>query len=184
MLQQVLFEVSQVPVFVAGGIATGKACAHMFLMGASGVQLGTRFAVATESCAHPNFKKAFLRAKARDAVSTPQFDSPLPIVAVRALRNLATDDFGRLQIELIGKMEKGTVGPREAQEQVEQFWMDRLRSAVVDGDVDHGSLMAGQSVGLVTGETSVREIMNELLTDTEQELHSTRRRLRRHGPGR
>ena len=177
LLQQVLFEVSEVPVFAAGGIATGKACAHMFLMGAAGVQLGTRFAVSTESCAHPDFKKAFLRANARDAVSTPQFDSRLPVVAVRALRNLATDDFGKLQLELIRKMENGTVGTREAQEQVEQFWVDRLRSAVVDGEVTHGSLMAGQSVGLVSQEISVQEIMKELIADTEQELLSTRRRL-------
>jgi enoyl-[acyl-carrier protein] reductase II len=177
LLQQVLFEVSDVPVFVAGGIATGKACAHMFLMGAAGVQMGTRFAVATESCAHPDFKKAFLRANARDAVSTPQFDSRLPVVAVRALRNLATDDFSRLQLELIGRMENGTVGPREAQKLVEEFWVDRLRSAVIDGDVVRGSLMAGQSVGLVAGEMSVQEIMDELIADTEQELLRTRRRL-------
>jgi len=56
LLQQVLFEVRGVPIFTAGGIATGKMCAHLLLMGAAGVQLGTRFAVAEESRAHPKFK--------------------------------------------------------------------------------------------------------------------------------
>jgi enoyl-[acyl-carrier protein] reductase II len=166
----VLFEISDVPVFVAGGIATGRMCAHLFLMGAAGVQMGTRFAVARESCAHPDFKKAFLRAQARYAVSTPQFDSRLPVVAVRALRNLATDDFKDLQIELIRKMNKGEIGREEAQEEVERFWMGRLRSAVVEGDTDHGSLMAGQSVGLVNREMTVEEIMDDLATETEKEL--------------
>jgi len=174
LLQQVLFEISDVPVFVAGGIATGKMCAHLFLMGAAGVQMGTRFAVAKESCAHPDFKRAFLRAKARYAVSTPQFDSRLPVVAVRALRNLATDDFKDLQIELIGKMDRGEIGRDEAQEEVERFWMGRLRSAVLEGDTDHGSLMAGQSVGLVSCEMSVREIVDELVSETEQELRRVR----------
>jgi len=64
LLQQVLFKVSEVPVFVGGGIATGKMCAHLFLMGAAGVQFGTIFAMAKESCAHPKFKETFIKAKA------------------------------------------------------------------------------------------------------------------------
>jgi enoyl-[acyl-carrier protein] reductase II len=170
LIQQVLFDISDVPVFVAGGIATGRMCAHLLLMGAAGVQMGTRFAVARESCAHPEFKKAFLRAQARYAVSTPQFDSRLPVVAVRALRNLATDDFKDLQLQLIRKMDKGEIDRAEAQEEVERFWMGRLRSAVVEGDIDHGSLMAGQSVGLVSCEMTVKEIINELVTEAEHEL--------------
>jgi enoyl-[acyl-carrier protein] reductase II len=171
LLQQVLFEMSDVPVFVAGGIATGRMCAHLFLMGAAGVQMGTRFAVAKESCAHPRFKRAFLRAQARYAVSTPQFDSRLPVVAVRALRNMATDDFRHLQMELIRRMDRGEIGREEAQEDVERFWMGRLRSAVIDGDTDHGSLMAGQSVGLVNSEMTVKEIIDDLVTETKKELH-------------
>jgi enoyl-[acyl-carrier protein] reductase II len=170
LLQQVLFEISNVPIFVAGGIATGRMCAHLLLMGAAGIQMGTLFAVARESCAHPEFKRAFLRAQARYAVSTPQFDSRLPVVAVRALHNLATDDFKQLQIELIRKMDKGKIGRGEAQEAVERFWMGRLRSAVLEGDTDHGSLMAGQSVGLVNREMSVEEIMIDLVSETEKEL--------------
>ncbi|MFO7889252.1 MAG: nitronate monooxygenase [bacterium] len=174
LLQQVLFRMIDIPVFVAGGIATGRMCAHMLLMGAAGIQIGTRFAMAKESCAHEKFKEAFIKAKARNAVSTPQFDSRLPVVAVRALRNCSTDDFSRLQMELISQLDKGTIHRSEAQEEVEKFWMGRLRDAVVDGDVDHGSLMAGQSVGLVDNILSVREIIDELVTDAENELKRVR----------
>jgi enoyl-[acyl-carrier protein] reductase II len=174
LLQQVLFRVRDVPVFVGGGIATGRMCAHLFLMGAAGVQLGTRFAMARESPAHARFKEAFIRAKARDAVSTPQFDSRLPVVAVRALRNRATGEFGKLQLELVKKLEDGSITRTDAQTRVEEFWVGRLRDAVIDGDVLHGSLMAGQSVGLVDKEMSVEETMNELVTDIEKELQRVR----------
>ncbi len=170
LLQQVLFAAPEVPVFVGGGIATGRMCAHLFAMGAAGVQLGTRFAMAEESCAHPLFKEAFIKANARDAVSTPQFDSRLPVVAVRALRNNGTDDFGRLQLQLLEKLENGTIDRQEAQQRVEEFWVGRLRDAVQDGDTSYGSLMAGQSVGLVDRIIPVREIIEELVGDTEAEL--------------
>ena len=174
LLQQVLFEVRGVPIFTAGGIATGKMCAHLLLMGAAGVQLGTRFAVAEESRAHPKFKEAFVRAKARDAVATPPFDSRLPVVAVRALRNRATSEFSKLQIRLIEELDRGMITRDQAQNQVEEFWVGRLRAAVVDGDVDYGSLMAGQSVGLVNKLMTVQEIMNELIADAENELKRVR----------
>ncbi len=177
LLQQVLFEVSDVPVFVGGGIATGRMCAHLFLMGAAGVQFGTIFAVAEESCAHPRFKQAFIHAKARDAVSTPQFDSRLPVVAVRALRNLATGDFNQLQLKLLKDIDSGRISREDAQIEVEEFWVGRLRSAVEEGDIDHGSLMAGQSVGLVNTERSVADIMKQLIIDTERELERARGRL-------
>ncbi len=170
LLQQVLFQTEAVPVFVAGGISSGKMCAHLFLMGASGVQLGTRFAMSDECCAHARFKEAFRRANARDAVSTPQFDSRLPVVAVRALRNQAQSDFGQLQLRLIQEINSGKVHRHQAQEEVERFWMGALRKAVIDGDVERGSLMAGQSVGLVDKIAPVREIIQELVTDTEAEL--------------
>ena len=170
LLQQVLFEVKDVPVFVGGGLATGKMCAHMFLMGASGVQLGTRFAMAEESCAHSNFKQKFINANARDAISTPQFDSRLPVVAVRALRNKGMDTFGQLQLELLEKLNKGTINRHEAQVKVEEFWMGSLRNAVIDGDTDHGSLMAGQSVGLIQKRENVNEIMTDLTTEMEKEF--------------
>lgn len=174
LLQQILFKVPDIPIFVGGGLATGRMCAHMFLMGAAGVQLGTRFAIARESCAHPLFKETFIKARARDAVSTSQFDSRLPIIAVRALHNRGTDDFGKLQLKLIDRIDKGTITRPEAQKQVEEFWMSRLRDAVIDGDVSYGSVMAGQSVGLVNSIMSVQEIMDELITDTEAELQRVR----------
>jgi len=174
LLQQVLFKVQNIPIFVAGGIATGKMCAYLFLMGAAGVQLGTRFALATESCAHPRFKEAFIKAKARNAVSTPQFDSRLPVVAVRALRNQSTNDFNNLQLKLIDEIDKGKITRNEAQNQVEEFWVGRLRDAVQDGDISRGSLMAGQSVGLVDKVMSVKEIITELVTETENELERVR----------
>jgi len=174
LLQQVLFKVQNIPIFVAGGIATGRMCAHLFLMGAAGVQLGTRFAIATESCAHPRFKEAFIKAKARYAVSTPKFDSRLPVVAVRALRNSGTVDFDKLQLRLIKQLDNDTITQAEAQIKVEEFWVGRLRDAVIDGDITQGSLMAGQSVGLVDKEMSVKEIINELVTDIEKELERVR----------
>ncbi|MBS3906592.1 MAG: nitronate monooxygenase, partial [Syntrophaceae bacterium] len=147
LLQQVLFKFDQVPIFVAGGIATGKMIAHLLLMGAAGCQLGTRFAMSEECTAHPNFKKALMRARARQAIATPQYDSKLPVVAVRAIKNKGTEDFGKLQLRLLGELEEGKISRGKAQYEVENFWMGALRRAVVEGDVEHGSLMAGQSVG-------------------------------------
>lgn len=170
LVQQVLFKVPGVPVFVAGGIATGRMAANLMLLGASGVQLGTRFAIATESCAHARFKESFIRAKARDAVSTPQFDSRLPVVAVRALFNEATNDFGRLQLDLINQLNQNAIDREKAQMLVEEFWMGKLRTAVMEGDVKRGSLMAGQSVGLVNRVQPVADIIQEILTEAEAEL--------------
>lgn len=174
LLQQVLFEVEDVPVFVAGGIGTGKMCAHLFLMGAAGVQLGTRFAVAEESCCHPAFKERFIRANARDAVSTPQLDSRLPVVAVRALRNKGLDAFARLQLDLIHQLDRDAITREDAQIEVEKFWMGALRRAVQEGDVEAGSMMAGQSVGLIRGTQSVQAIIDELVEETEAELQRVR----------
>ena len=177
LLQQVLFHLERVPVFVAGGIATGKMVAHMLLMGAAGVQMGTSFVMAKECIAHENFKKAFKRANARDAVSTPQFDSRLPVVAVRALRNKAMDEFKQLQLNLLNQLDKGTIHRTAAQEEVERFWMGALRKAVIDGDVEHGSLMAGQSVGLAGETRPVKDIIEELVLEAEDELIASRNRL-------
>ncbi|PKK89382.1 MAG: hypothetical protein CVV64_14685 [Candidatus Wallbacteria bacterium HGW-Wallbacteria-1] len=171
LVQQVLFKVPGVPVFVAGGIATGRMCANLMLLGAAGVQLGTRFAIARESCAHPRFKESFIRAKARDAVSTPQFDNRLPVVAVRALFNEATNDFGRLQLDLIRQLDDKLIDRDRAQMLVEEFWMGKLRTAVMEGDVKRGSLMAGQSVGLVNRVQPVADIISELVAEAEEELN-------------
>lgn len=167
LLQQVLFKIKDVPIFVAGGIATGQMCAHLFLMGAAGVQLGTAFAVAEECTAHPDFKKRFIRAKAREAISTPEFDSRLHVVAVRALRNKGYEDFNKLQLELMDQLDRGELSQADVQMRVEEFWMGKLRSAVIDGDIERGSLMAGQSVGLIDEIKPVKGIIRDLVTDME-----------------
>ena len=178
LVQQVLYKFcDQIPIFVAGGIGTGKMMAHMLLMGAAGVQLGTRFVMTEESNVHPKFKEAFIRANARDAISTPQYDSKLPVVAVRALRNRGTAEFGALQLRLLKELEAGNIHRQEAQEEVEKFWIGALRRAAVDGDIEMGSLMAGQSVGLVDKVLSIGELLTELLTDAEKELAAVRRKL-------
>ena len=178
LMQQVLFRFAdQIPMFCAGGIATGKMIAHTLLMGAAGAQLGTRFVMTDECKVHPKFKEVFSKANARDAVSTPQFDSRLPVVAVRALRNKGTDEFGKLQLALLKKLEAGEIHRQEAQEQVEKFWIGALRKAAIDGDTDNGSLMAGQSVGLVDRIVPIKELVSELLTDAEAELALVRSKL-------
>jgi len=174
LLQQVLFETREVPVFVAGGIARGAMIAHLLTMGASGVQLGTRFVASTECTAHPDFKQAFLKAKARQAIATPQYDSKLPVVAVRAIKNRALEEFGQLQLRLLQELNEKKINREKAQYDVENFWVGSLRNAVVDGDVLGGSLMAGQSVGLVNRIMPVQEIMDELVGDAEKELQRIR----------
>ena len=177
LLQQVLFETREVPVFVAGGIAKGAMIAHLLTMGASGVQLGTRFVASTECTAHADFKQAFLKAKARQAISTPQYDSKLPVVAVRAIKNNAMEEFGRLQLRLLQELNEKKISREQAQYDVENFWVGSLRKAVVDGEVQGGSLMAGQSVGLVERIMPVKEIMDELVGDAERELQRIRKLL-------
>lgn len=174
LAQEILPEVSaQVPVFVAGGIGRGEAIAAYLEMGAAGVQLGTRFACATESIAHPNFKRAFFRASARDAVASVQIDARLPVIPVRALRNAGTDLFTAKQLEVARMLDGGAVEMAEAQLQIEHYWAGALRRAVIDGDIDNGSLMAGQSVGMVTREEPIAEIVTELVRQAEGAL-STR----------
>lgn len=168
LIQQVLFNFPELPIFVAGGIATGRMVAHLMLMGAAGVQLGTVFAMSEESPAHDKFKERFKKARAREAFATPQYDSSLPVVAVRAISNKGTDDFGRLQMNLLKKIKSGDISRIDAQYEVEKYWIGALRVAVQDGDVDFGSLMAGQSVGLVDSIKPVKEIIEELVSDAEK----------------
>jgi len=171
LAQEMLPEIAdKVPVFVAGGIGRGEAIAGYLEMGAAGVQLGTRFVCATESVAHPNFKRAFIRASARDAVSSVQIDPRLPVIPVRALRNAGADLFSAKQREVAQALDEGRVAMAEAQLQIEHYWAGALRRAVVDGDVEHGSLMAGQSVGMVTCEEPAAAIMARLLDEAEQAL--------------
>jgi enoyl-[acyl-carrier protein] reductase II len=157
-------------VFVAGGIGRGEAIAGFLEMGASGVQLGTRFACATESIAHPAFKQAFFRANARDAVASVQLDPRLPVIPVRALKNKGTEEFTAKQREVGLLLDQGSVDMGEAQLRIEHFWAGALRRAVIDGDVENGSLMAGQSVGMVTEEEPVAQIIATLMAESEAAL--------------
>jgi enoyl-[acyl-carrier protein] reductase II len=170
LVQQILFKFTEVPIFVAGGIATGRMVAHMLMMGAAGCQLGTRFVMSEECTAHPRLKAAFIRARARQAVASPQYDSKLPVVPVRAIKNRGSDDFGRLQFRLLQELESGAVSREKAQFEVENFWMGALRRAVVDGDIDYGSLMAGQSVGLMHDILPMKTIIENLVADAEAEM--------------
>lgn len=177
LLQQILFAFDSVPIFVAGGIATGRLMAHLLLMGAAGIQMGTRF-IATEECnVHPQFKAAFQKARARDAIATPAISSELQVVAVRAIKNKGMDEFARLQMELIQKRRNNEISQREAQYQVENYWVGALRKAVQEGDVQHGSLMAGQSVGLVQKIQTLNELFTGIISEAEDELHAIQDRL-------
>ncbi len=177
LLQQVLLKVDDVPVFVAGGIATGAYMAHLLLMGAAGIQMGTFFVLTEECGVHPRVKEAFIKAQARDAVATPQIGSELKVVAVRALRNKGLDGFLEMQVDLIQKRKKKEISHEEAQHRVENFWVGALRRAAKDGDIDTGSLMAGQSVGLVDRVRPLKEALSSLVAEAEAELVSVRRRL-------
>ena len=171
LAQEILPELSeQLPVFVAGGIGRGQAIASYLEMGAAGVQLGTRFVCAKESIAHENFKKAFFRASARDAVASVQVDPRLPVIPVRALKNKSTEAFTAKQREVAAILDEEKIEMGEAQLQIEHYWAGALKRAVIDGDVENGSLMAGQSVGMVTKEESVAEIISSLANEAEAAL--------------
>ena len=123
------------------------------------------------------FKKIFKRAKARDAIATPQFDSRLPVIPVRALKNEGTLEFNKLQLELLYKLDNNLADREEAQYEVERFWVGALRDAVVDGDIQKGSLMAGQSVGLVDKVQPLKVIIGEMIQDAEDECRRLKVRL-------
>lgn len=177
LLQQVLFTVTDVPVFVAGGIGGGRIIPHLLLMGAAGVQLGTHFVMTEECKTHPRFKEIFSKARARDAIATPQIGSELHVVAVRALRNKGMDNFAELQVELLKKRKDGKISHEEAQFEVERYWIGALRKAVIDGDVEYGSMMAGQSVGLIKEIKPMKVMLNDLIREAEKELETIRSRL-------
>ena len=171
LAQEILPEVAaELPVFVAGGIGRGELISGFLEMGAAGVQLGTRFVCATECIAHPNFKKAFIRASARDAIPSVQLDPRLPVIPVRALKNKEMESFSAKQREVAALLDAGSVEMAEAQLQIEHYWAGALRRAVIDGDVETGSVMAGQSVGMVKKEEPVAEIIATLIDEAAAAL--------------
>lgn len=140
-----------IPVIAAGGIADGRGMAAAFMLGAKGVQLGTRF-IATEECwAHENYKNLVLKARDIDTKVTGRSTGH----PVRALRNQMTKQY--LEME-----EKGA-----SFEELELLTLGGLRKAVVDGDVKTGSVMAGQSAGLVKEKRTCKEVIESLVKETE-----------------
>jgi enoyl-[acyl-carrier protein] reductase II len=174
LAQEILPHLREVPVFVAGGIGRGEAILSYLEMGAAGAQLGTRFVCATESIAHTKFKQAFIRGAARNALPSIQLDERFPVIPVRALQNEGTKRFLTHQADVIRRFRAGELTKDEAQLDIEHFWSGALRRAVIDGDVENGSLMAGQSVGMVTAEQPAAEIVRELIEQATAALASRR----------
>jgi enoyl-[acyl-carrier protein] reductase II len=170
LAQEILPHVTEVPVFVAGGIGRGEAILSYLEMGAAGAQLGTRFVCASECIAHPNFKRAFIRGAARDAIPSVQLDERFPVIPVRALQNEGTKRFMAHQAEVLRRFQGGELTKEAAQLDIEHFWAGALRRAVIEGDVENGSLMAGQSVGMVTREQPAAEILAELMAQAAAAL--------------
>ncbi len=172
LAQEILPEVAdQVPVFVAGGIGRGEMIASYLEQGAAGVQIGTRLVCASECIAHPAFKKAFIRAPARDAIASVQIDPRLPVIPVRALKNAGTEEFTRKQVQVAQMLDSGSVDMAAAQLEIEHFWAGALRRAVIDGDIENGSIMAGQSVGMVKAEEPLAAILASLIGEAEAVLN-------------
>jgi enoyl-[acyl-carrier protein] reductase II len=153
----------RIPVIAAGGIGDGRGVAAALALGALGVQMGTRFICAAECTVHPRVKEKILKAKDRDTVVTGRLTGH----PVRCLRNKLTRQFEELET-------------RQAPvEELEKLGVGKLRAAMVDGDVEYGSVMAGQIAALVREIKPARDIIRELVAETEQVL----RRLGRMGEG-
>lgn len=140
-----------IPVIAAGGIADGRGMAASMMLGAEGVQIGTRFVVANESIVHPNYKERIIKAKDIDSEVTGMSTGH----PIRVLRNQMTREYLRLEKE------------GASFEELEMLTLGALRKAVVDGDVINGSIMAGQSAGLVKKEQSCSEIIQEIVSEAE-----------------
>lgn len=167
LAQEILPELKDVvPIFVAGGIGKGAAIANFLKMGAAGCQLGTRFVCSHESIAHENFKNVFMKSQARDTVVSQAIDPNFQVIPVRAIANKGTEEFNLAQKKAIEEYQSGRVSKEEAQLMIEHFWAGALRRAVIDGDIEFGSVMAGQSVGMVDKIQSVAEILEQLVKET------------------
>lgn len=150
LVPQVVDAVS-IPVIAAGGIADGRGIAAAFMLGAEAVQMGTRFVVAKESIVHDNYKQRVLKAKDIDSTVTGRSHGH----PVRCLRNQMTRDYIRLEEEGKGF------------EELEYLTVGTLRKAVMEGDVTNGTVMAGQIAGMVTKEQTCKEMIDEMMEQTE-----------------
>jgi enoyl-[acyl-carrier protein] reductase II len=145
-----LVDAIDVPVIAAGGVADGRGFAAASSLGASGVQMGTRFVCANESIAHKKYKEAIINARDRDAVVTGRSTGH----PVRNLKNQLTRKIDKLEQEGVDK------------EKIEEIGSGKLREAVIEGNIDKGSVMAGQISGMVTDILPVKEIINNIISDT------------------
>ena len=143
-----------VPVIAAGGIADGRGMAAAFMLGAEGVQMGTRFVAAKESVVHDNYKQKIIRAKDIDSTITGASTGH----PVRCLRNQMTRKYQDMEKQGVDFME------------LEKLTLGSLRKAVIDGDTAGGTLMAGQIAGLVRSQDSCKEIINEIMEQADRLL--------------
>lgn len=171
LVQEILPNITEVPVFVAGGIARGDVIANYLELGAAGVQIGTVLVCSDECIAHESFKNAFIKASARDAQSTQQVDNEFTVIPVRAIVNKGSREFLDLQKEVVADYRAEKISKYDAQMKIESYWVGALKRAVVDGDVENGSLMAGQCVGLVKSIRPCSEIIEELADQAEEYLN-------------
>ncbi len=156
LVPQVVDAVS-IPVIAAGGIGDGRGLAAALMLGAEGVQMGTRFVVAKESIVHPNYKEKLIKAKDIDSEVTGMSTGH----PVRSLRNKMTKEYLRLEKEGADF------------ETLEKLGLGALRKAVVEGDVVNGTVMAGQIAGMVNKEQTCREMILEIMEQAEKLLVGT-----------
>lgn len=145
-----------VPVIAAGGIADGRGLAAAFMLGADGVQVGTRFLSATECNIHPNYKQKIIAAKDIDTIVTGRSTGH----PVRILKNKLAREYVRLE------------AGKASIEELEKLGAGALARAVVDGDMDYGSVMAGQIAALVKKEQSCKEIIEEMFAEADRLIAS------------
>ncbi len=170
LVQEILPEVVNVPVFVAGGIGRGEIFLKFLELGAAGCQIGTRLVCSEESIAHKNFKDIFIKSEARNCQVSVRLDNRFPVIPVRAIENNASKKFIDEQKKVIELLENNNISLKDAQLKIEHFWAGSLKKAVVDGDIENGSLMAGQSVSLVKKIQPVKDILNEFVNQAKQQL--------------
>ncbi|XME03745.1 enoyl-[acyl-carrier-protein] reductase FabK [Lachnospiraceae bacterium C1.1] len=142
----------KIPVIAAGGIADGRGMAAAFMLGAEGIQMGTRFVAAEESIVHENFKKRLCKASDIDSVVTGATTGH----PIRVLRNKMTKEYIKLEQE------------GAPFEELEKLTLGSLRKAVMDGDIDNGSLMSGQIAGMIKDVKTCKEIISSIVSDAEK----------------
>lgn len=145
-----------IPVIAAGGIGDGRGMAAAFMLGATAVQIGTRFLVADECIVHDNYKEKVINAKDIDSVVTGTTTGH----PVRVLRNKMTKEYIRLEHNGVGY------------EELERMTLGSLRKAVIDGDKDNGSFMAGQIAGLISKRQSCEQIITEIVSEADKLLRN------------